>query len=83
MPQTFTVGEAAVLPTLAQIESAAALVHAAMPPTPQFCWPLLSQRASAETWVKHENHTPVGAFKLRGGLVYMEELKRRQPDIAG
>jgi threonine dehydratase len=72
-----------LLPSLAQLEAAAALVHAVMPPTPQFCWPLLSQRAGAETWVKHENHTPVGAFKLRGGLAYMQDLKRQQPDIAG
>ena len=72
-----------MLPNLAQLEAAAALVHSVMPPTPQHCWPLLSQRTGAETWVKHENHTPVGAFKLRGGLVYMPELKRQQPDIAG
>jgi len=83
MPQVHSVGEAPVLPTLAQLETAAALVHAVMPPTPQYCWPLLSQRTGTETWVKHENHTPVGAFKLRGGLVYMPELKRQQPDIAG
>ncbi|MGH6960735.1 MAG: threonine dehydratase [Dongiaceae bacterium] len=82
--QVFTpVGEARLLPTLAQLEAAAALVHAGMPPTPQYCWPLLCQRAGAEVWVKHENHTPVGAFKVRGGLVYMRELKRQQPDIAG
>src|SRR5215470_3079733 len=54
-----------------------------MPPTPQYCWPLLSQRAGAETWVKHENHTPVSAFKLRGGLVYMQALKRQLPEVAG
>ena len=54
-----------------------------MPATPQYCWPLLSQRAGAETWVKHENHTPVGAFKLRGGLVYMQALQRQQPEVAG
>ena len=52
-----------------------------MAPTPQQVWPLLSARLGAETWVKHENHTPVGAFKVRGGLVYFEELARsgRQP----
>jgi len=72
-----------VLPTLADLEAAAAIVHAVMPPTPQYCWPLLSQRTGAETWVKHENHTPIGAFKLRGGLVYMQQLKRAQPGVAG
>src|SRR5947209_16254322 len=54
-----------------------------MPPTPQYCWPLLSRRIGAEVWVKHENHTPIGAFKLRGGLVYLDDLRRNQPDIAG
>lgn len=72
-----------MLPRLAELEAAAAIVHAAMPPTPQYHWPLLSQRAGAEVWVKHENHTPLGAFKLRGGLVYMPGLKRQQPDVAG
>jgi threonine dehydratase len=45
-----------------------------MPPTPQYCWPLLSARLGTETWVKHENHTPTGAFKVRGGLVFFDEL---------
>lgn len=68
-----------MLPSLAAIESAAALVHRHVPPTPQYCWPLLAQRIGAEAWVKHENHTPAGAFKLRGGLVYVDALKRREP----
>ncbi len=72
-----------MLPTLAQLEAAAALVHAVMPPTPQYCWPLLCRRVGAEVWVKHENHAPTGAFKVRGGLVYMRELKRQQPEVAG
>ena len=72
-----------MLPALADLEAAATTVHGVMPPTPQYCWTLLSQRTGAETWVKHENHTPVGAFKLRGGLVYMQRLKREQPDVAG
>lgn len=68
-------------PSRDDISAAARIVHAAMAPTPQQCWPLLSSRLGAETWVKHENHTPVGAFKVRGGLVYFEELahSRRQP----
>ena len=70
-------------PTLAEIEQAAALIHAVMPPTPQYCWPLLSKRSGAETWVKHENHTPVGAFKIRGGILYMAELRQREPSLAG
>jgi threonine dehydratase len=68
---------------LATIEAAAELVHRVMPATPQYCWPLLSRRLGAELWVKHENHTPIGAFKLRGGLVYLDELKRREPQISG
>jgi threonine dehydratase len=71
------------LPTLPELESAAQLVHSVIPPTPQYCWPLLSARVGAELWVKHENHTQTGAFKLRGGLVYLDNLKRTQPGIAG
>jgi len=70
-------------PTLAELEGAVRLVHRVVPPTPQHCWPLLSQRIGAELWVKHENHTATGAFKLRGGLVYLDHLKRTEPDIAG
>jgi threonine dehydratase len=61
--------------TLADLESAAAIVHAAMRPTPQQRWPLLDARAGAAVWVKHENQTPVGAFKVRGGLVYFDRLR--------
>jgi threonine dehydratase len=68
---------------LASLEAAAELVHRVMPPTPQYCWPLLSRRVGAELWVKHENDTPIGAFKLRGGLVYLDDLRRREPRIAG
>ncbi len=69
--------------SLEDVESAAAIVYAAMPPTPQYAWPLLAKRTGCEVWVKHENHTPTGAFKVRGGLVYMDRLKRAQPRIAG
>ena len=62
--------------SLDEIESAAAIVHGAMPSTAQYAWPLLALRTGCETWVKHENHTPTGAFKVRGGLVYMDRLKR-------
>lgn len=71
------------LPTLEQIHEAQKLVYRHMPPTPQYTWPLLNQRLGTEAWVKHENHTPVGAFKLRGALVYMEWLRRTQPDLSG
>ena len=59
------------------------IVRDAMPPTPQQRWPLLDQRVGAQVWVKHENHTAVGAFKLRGGLVYFEGLRRREPQLRG
>jgi threonine dehydratase len=54
--------------TLAEVEAAARRVYAAMLPTPQVAWPLVAKRAGTEVWVKHENHTPIGAFKVRGGL---------------
>jgi threonine dehydratase len=58
------------------LEKAAALVHSVLPPTPQFAWPLLAARTGAQVFVKHENHTPTGAFKVRGGLTYIESLLR-------
>lgn len=61
------------IPTKADLEAAFDVVHPVFPGTPQYVWPLLSQRVGAEVWVKHENHTPVGAFKVRGGLVYMQD----------
>jgi threonine dehydratase len=70
-------------PNLDVLDGAAELVHRVVPPTPQHCWPLLSRRAGAEIWVKHENHTATGAFKLRGGIVYLDDLKRAQPGTAG
>ena len=63
----------------ASMENARRIVHEAMPPTPQQRWPLLDQRLGAQAWVKHENHTSVGAFKLRGGLVYFDALRQREP----
>ncbi len=68
---------------LAQLERAQAIVGAAMPPTPAHAWPLLSERLGAAAIVKHENHTPTGAFKVRGGLVYIDRLKRERPDTPG
>jgi threonine dehydratase len=68
---------------LAQLERAHEIVAAAMPPTPAYAWPLLSARLGATAIVKHENHTPTGAFKVRGGLVYVDALKRQRPHTAG
>lgn len=69
--------------SLQEVEEATRVVYTAMSPTPQYAWPLLARRAGCELWVKHENHTPTGAFKVRGGLVYMDRLKRRQPGVKG
>ena len=68
---------------LPQLERAQEVVAAAMPPTPAHAWPLLSERLGATAIVKHENHTPTGAFKVRGGLVYVDRLKRERPNTAG
>jgi threonine dehydratase len=66
-----------------EIAQAQALVRAALPTTPQYAWPLLAQRLGATAWVKHENHLPVGAFKVRGGLVYVHGLVQREPQCRG
>jgi threonine dehydratase len=68
---------------LSELEHAAEVVQSAMPPTPAHTWPLLSQRLGTDVVVKHENHTPTGAFKVRGGLVYVDRLKRERPDTRG
>jgi len=66
-----------------QLIEAMRIVREAVPPTPQQRWPLLDRRVGAQVWVKHENHTAVGAFKLRGGLVYFDALRRREPGLRG
>jgi threonine dehydratase len=63
---------------MTELERAAELIHRVMPPTPQYPWPKLRRRAGCTVWVKHENHTPTGAFKVRGGLVYLDRLRRSQ-----
>jgi threonine dehydratase len=68
---------------LRELARAHEIVGAAMPPTPAHRWPLLSQRLGATVTVKHENHTPIGAFKVRGGLVYVDRVRRERPDTAG
>lgn len=69
--------------TLSELEDAARLVHAKMPATPQYAWPLLAVRTGARVWVKHENHTPTGAFKVRGAFTLMDWLVRARPDCPG
>ncbi|HEX5959175.1 MAG TPA: threonine dehydratase, partial [Hyphomicrobiaceae bacterium] len=69
--------------SLADLEAATALVRSVVPATPQYAWPLLASHAGAEVWVKHENHTPIGAFKVRGGLVYMDWLARSGLKVSG
>ena len=69
--------------SLPELEAALRVVHESFPGTPQYAWPLLAERCGAEVWVKHENHTPTGAFKLRGGLIYAERLKRERPEVTG
>jgi threonine dehydratase len=73
----------AKLPTLLEIESIAESMDSVIPATPQFSWPLLSARAGCELWVKHENHTAVGSFKIRGALHYVNQLVARKPRIRG
>lgn len=72
-----------IQPGLARLEAAAEIVYQTLVPTPLYSWPLLSARAGCEVWVKHENHLPIGAFKLRGGLVYMAQLQSRDPEVTG
>ncbi|EER60472.1 Pyridoxal-5'-phosphate-dependent protein beta subunit [Acidovorax delafieldii 2AN] len=74
---SFATGAEAHLPSLADIEAAAQVVYRDFAPTPQYRWDLLSERLGTECWLKHENHTPVGAFKIRGGLTYFDQLARR------
>ncbi len=66
-----------------ELMEAAALVHSQMSPTPQYAWPLLAERLGTEVWVKHENHGPTGAFKVRGGITYIDWMRRTQPDCPG
>lgn len=69
--------------TLDELDRAAQIVRRHVPPTPQYHWPLLSEHAGSRVTVKHENHTPVGAFKVRGGLVYFDRLVRERPEVGG
>jgi len=71
------------LPSLAEIESVSSLIEPIVPPTPQYSWPLLNARTGCELWVKHENHTALGAFKIRGLLHYLTLLAAREPAVRG
>ena len=68
---------------LRELERAHEIVGQAVPPTPAHAWPLLAERLGTSVVVKHENHTPIGAFKVRGGLVYVERLQRERPQTSG
>ena len=72
-----------LLPGIDEIDAAARIVYRTMPATPQYRWPLLEERAGCTVWVKHENHTPIGSFKLRGALVAVERLRRARPEATG
>ena len=68
---------------LDDLDRATAIVRRHVPPTPQYRWPMLDAVAGSSVVVKHENHTPVGAFKVRGGLVYLDRLVRERPEVRG
>ncbi len=69
--------------TLAELQDVLPVVRSSVPETPQYAWPLLRRRTGVEVVVKHENHTPIGAFKVRGGLTYFDRLKRKNPHVKG
>lgn len=71
------------LPTRSELETAARLIRPHVPPTPQYAWPTLRRRVGCAVWVKHENHTPIGAFKVRGGLVYLHDFQQKYPGSPG
>lgn len=69
--------------SISDLRTASALVYTQMSPTPQYAWPQLAKRLGCEVWVKHENHTPTGAFKVRGGITYIDWVRRHHPDKTG
>jgi len=71
------------LPSLETLQSAAAIVYETMAPTPQYAWPLLRLAVGTDIWVKHENHTAIGAFKLRGGLAYFHDFSQHNGGSPG
>src|ERR1041384_1610407 len=71
------------LPGRAAIESAAEFLRPLVPPTPQYVWPQIAAAFGAEVWLKHENHTPIGAFKARSAAIYFRRLMEREPGCPG
>lgn len=69
--------------TIDELRTAAARIYEVMPPTPQYAWPLLAERSGCDVWVKHENHTPTGAFKARGAVTYIDWLRKTHPEVQG
>ncbi len=69
--------------SLEELRDAQGIVRQALRPTPAFAWPLLARRLGAEVVVKHENHHPTGAFKVRGGVTFVDALRRRAPNATG
>src|SRR5438067_8112630 len=80
---SFVAHDVTTLPSLSEIRDAQKLIYSVMQPTPQISWPLLNQELGTEVWVKHENHTPIGAFKARTAVVYAAELFRNHNTIRG
>jgi threonine dehydratase len=78
-----TVAPAAMLPARDQIESAASFLASLVPPTPQYLWPQVAAAFGTEVWLKHENHTPIGAFKARSAAIYFKKLMEREPACPG
>ena len=83
MPDTMTTVNSSLLPSLEEMRQAQQLIYSVMQPTPQISWPLLNQLLATEVWVKHENHTPIGAFKARTAIAYAAELFRGGDKIRG
>src|SRR5881394_4347548 len=81
--ETVETSASSLLPSLDEIREAQQLIYSLMQPTPQISWPLLNQRLGADVWVKHENHTPIAAFKARTAVVYAAELFRNSPNVSG
>ena len=79
-PQTYP---APPLPDRDAIEDAAQFIATLVPPTPQYVWPQVAAAFGAEVWLKHENHTPIGAFKARSAAMYFQKLMRREPGCRG
>ena len=78
-----TVAAGAVLPARQQIEAAASFLEPLVPPTPQYLWPQVVAAFGTEVWLKHENHTPIGAFKARSAATYFRRLMEREPGCPG